>query len=317
MSRCLYCYNELAGGEQDYHTSCIKKVFGTKGMPEIPYTRDNIDDLARDLVLRQTTVTGVQPKLSMHLSRGEKDEPNRLTLVGMAGDYILKPQAKAYPNLPENEDLTMHLAEIAGINVVPHTLARMADGELCYLTRRVDRDTLGNKVAMEDACQLSERLTEDKYHSSYEQVARIIKRYSNVGKLDLVNYWEIVMFCWLTGNSDMHLKNFSLYMPQMGRWQLTPAYDLLAVRLAMPSDKEELALTLNGKKSNIKRADFLAAMEKSDVSAVVVDRMIEKFVKLLPKWEECIRQSFLPNEQQTKYFNYISQMMTRITTKTE
>ena len=106
-------------------------------------------------------------------------------------------------------------------------------------------------------------------------------------------------------------------MPQVGRWQLTPAYDLLAVRLAMPSDKEELALTLNGKKSNLKRADFLAAMEKSDVSAVVVDRMIEKFVKLLPKWEECIRQSFLPNEHQTQYINYISQMMTRITTKTE
>lgn len=151
---------------------CAKKAFGTKGIPKIPYTRDNIDDLARDLVQRQTTVTGVQPKLSMHLSRGGKDEPDRLTLIGLSGDYILKPQAKEYPNLPENEDLTMHMAEQAGIRTVPHTLARMADGELCYLTRRIDRDNQGNKVAMEDACQLSGRLTEDKYRSSYEQVAK-------------------------------------------------------------------------------------------------------------------------------------------------
>lgn len=312
MSRCLYCYKELAPGEQDYHTKCIRKAFGTKGMPEIPYSRDNIDELARDLVLSRTTVTGMQPKLSMHLARGEKNEPDRLTLVGMAGDYILKPQTKAYPHLPENEDLTMHLAEMAGINVVPHTLARMADGELCYLTRRKDRDMSGAKVPMEDVCQLSERMTEDKYHSSYEQCAKTIKRYSNVGKLDLVNYWDVVMFSWLTGNSDMHLKNFSLYMPQEGFWQLTPSYDLLAVHLAMPSDKEELALTLNGKKSNIKRADFLAAMEKSNISAVVVDRMINKYVKILPKWEECIRQSFLPDEQQTEYLSYITRMLQRI-----
>ena len=312
MSRCLYCYKELAPGERNYHAKCIRKAFGTKGMPEIPYSGDNIDELARDLVLSRTTVTGMQPKLSMHLARGEKNEPDRLTLVGMAGDYILKPQAKAYPHLPENEDLTMHLAEMAGINVVPHTLARMADGELCYLTRRMDRDKHGAKVPMEDVCQLSERMTEDKYHSSYEQCAKTIKRYSNVGKLDLVNYWDVVMFSWLTGNSDMHLKNFSLYMPQEGFWQLTPSYDLLAVHLAMPSDKEELALTLNGKKSNIKRADFLAAMEKSDISAVVVDRMINKYVKILPKWEECIRQSFLPDEQQTEYLSYITRMLQRI-----
>ncbi|MBP5535432.1 MAG: HipA domain-containing protein [Bacteroidales bacterium] len=312
MNRCLYCYKELAQGEQDYHPGCIKKAFGTKGVPEIPYTRESINDLARDLVMRQTTVPGVQPKLSMHLARGEKGEPDRLTLVEMAGDYILKPQAKAYPNLPENEDLTMHLAELSSINVVPHTLARMADGELCYLTRRIDRDASGQKVAMEDTCQLSERLTEDKYHSSYEQVAKTINRYSNVGKLDLVNYWELVMFCWLTGNSDMHLKNFSLYMPQDGLWRMAPAYDLLAVRIAMPSDKEELALTLNGKKNNIKRADFLSAMEKSDINAVVADRMIGKFAKLRPKWEELIRHSFLPVEQQLAYIDYITKMLTRI-----
>lgn len=312
MERCLYCYKELAPGEHDYHSGCVKKAFGTKGVPEIPYSHDNINDLARDLVMRQTTVTGVQPKLSMHLSKGEKDEPDRLTLVGMAGDYILKPQAKAYPNLPENEDLTMHLAEIAGIQVVPHTLARMADGELCYLTRRVDRDKSGQKVAMEDLCQLSERLTEDKYHSSYEQVAKVIQRYSDVGKLDLVNYWEVVLFCWLTGNSDMHLKNFSLYSPNNERWQLSPAYDLLAVRLAMPEDKEELALTLNGKKNRIKRSDFHSAMAKSDINETVSNNMMNRFASLLPKWEALIRSSFLPTEQQQNYIDYISKKLSTL-----
>ena len=313
MSRCLFCYKELAPEEHDYHQRCLKKTFGTKGVPEMPYTRDHINDLAQDLILRQTTVTGVQPKLSLHLARGERNKPDRLTIVGMAGDYILKPQAKSYPNLPENEDLTMHLAELAGIKVVPHTLARMADGELCYLTRRMDRDASGNKVPMEDACQLSERLTEDKYHSSYEQVAKIIQRYSNVGKLDLVNFWEVVMFCWITGNSDMHLKNFSLYMPGDGNWQLTPAYDLLSVRIAMPADKEELALTLNGKKNRIRRNDFFVAMEKSGIGAVVVERMMNRFDKLLPQWEECIRHSFLPEPQQTAYANHIKRMLTALT----
>ncbi|MBO4739388.1 MAG: HipA domain-containing protein [Bacteroidales bacterium] len=312
MNRCLYCYKELAHGEHDYHVNCIKKGFGTKGIPTIPYSRYNINDLARNLVLQQTTITGVQPKLSLHLAKNEKNEPDKFTLVGMAGNYILKPQSKIYPNLPENEDLTMHLAELSGINVVPHTLARMADGELCYLTQRVDRNAWGQKIAMEDTCQLSERLTEDKYHSSYEQVAKIIKRYSNVGKLDLVNYWELVMFCYLTGNSDMHLKNFSLYMPHKGQWKLAPAYDLLNVRLVMPTDKDELALTLNGKRSNIKQVDFISAMEKSEISPIVGYRMIGKFAKLFPKWEQCIKNSFLHKEQQAEYINYISQMLEKI-----
>ena len=308
----MYCYKELVDGEHDYHSGCVIKAFGTKGVPQIPYSRNNINELALNLVQSQTTITGVQPKLSLHLAKGERKEPGRLTLVGMAGNYILKPQAKAYHCLPENEDLTMHLAEIAGIKVVPHTLARMADGELCYLTRRIDRDATGMKVAMEDTCQLSERLTEDKYHSSYEMVAKTLKRYSDVGKLDLVNYWEVVMFCWLTGNSDMHLKNFSLYKPNGGRWQLAPAYDLLSVLLAMPTDTEELALTLNGKKSNIKKSDFVAAMLRSDIDAVVTERMIKKFIRIFPSWESFIHQSFLPQTLQTEYIGYISRKLERL-----
>lgn len=312
MERCLFCYEVLNEGEVDYHIKCAKKMFGKSHAPQIPYSRSNISELARDLVLRHTTVTGVQPKLSMHLSRGEKDEPDRMTLMGVDGNYILKPQAKEYVCLPENEDLTMHLAAAAGIHVVPHSLARMQDGELCYLTRRIDRSSVGEKIPMEDACQLTERLTENKYHSSYEQVAKAIGLFTTVGKLDIVNFWELVMFSWLTGNSDMHLKNFSLYEPMDGQWQLAPAYDLLSVQLAMPSDKEELALTLNGKKSRIVTRDFAIAMSKSGIEEVVLKRMIGKFISIFPVWKVLIEKSFLPRELQTEYLSIIQNRLSRL-----
>ena len=165
------------------------------------------------------------------INRGGRDEPDRLTIVGLWGRYILKPKSDTYPWLPEDEDLTMHLATLARIQVVPHALIRFSDGELTYITRRIDRDDDGRKYLMEDACQLSERLSADKYKSSYENVGKLILRYSSMPQLDLVNYWEVVVFSWLTGNSDMHLKNFSLFSRVPGLYTLAPAYDLLNVHL--------------------------------------------------------------------------------------
>ncbi len=310
--RCLFCYKELADGERDFHPSCAHKFFGTRRVPELPYTRDNIDALAVQLVDTHSTVTGVQAKLSLHLNRGERNEPRRLTIVGLWGGYIMKPQSSTLTFLPENEDLTMHLAEIAGIKVVPHTLMRMADGELCYLTRRIDRTDKGVKIPMEDACQLTERLTEHKYHSSYERVAKAIANYSQVGRLDLVNYWQVVLFSWIVGNSDMHLKNFSLYQPDGQPRQLTPAYDLLNVQLAMPEDTEELALTLNGKKKKLTRADFVTAMTRSGLSPKVADNLIGSFTKVLPRWKECIHSSFLPAELQSQYIDIIDNSLNQL-----
>ncbi|MBD5295990.1 MAG: HipA domain-containing protein, partial [Bacteroides sp.] len=213
MRKCLFCYKPLNDGEVDYHPGCARKIFESTVVPELPYTRDNIKELAREIVTASTTVTGVQPKLSLDIARGGKDEPLRFTIVGLWGRFILKPQTDRFVNLPEKEDLTMHLAEIAGIRTVPHSLIRFADGELCYITRRVDRTKKGDKIAMEDMCQLSERLTEDKYKGSYERIAKLIKKHSSAPMLDVINFWEIVVFSWLTGNADMHLKNFSLFKP--------------------------------------------------------------------------------------------------------
>ena len=311
MCKCLFCYKPLNDGEVDYHPGCARKIFESTVVPVLPYTRDNIKELAREIVTASTTVPGVQAKLSLDIARGGKDEPQRFTIVGLWGRFILKPQTDRFVNLPENEDLTMHLAEIAGIRTVPHSLIRFADGELCYITRRVDRTKKGDKIAMEDMCQLSERLTEDKYKGSYERIAKLIKKHSSAPMLDVINFWEIVVFSWLTGNADMHLKNFSLFKPT-DNYMLTPAYDLLSTSIVMPEDDEELALTLNGKKKKIKREDFEKAMSDSGMDEKSIVNLFKKFERAFPKWIEMIAQSFLPEEQQGLYREQIERMSAKL-----
>lgn len=298
-------------GEVDYHKSCARKIFESTVVPVLPYTRNNIKELAREIVTASTTVTGVQAKLSLDIARGGKNEPKRFTIVGLWGRFILKPQTDRFANLPENEDLTMHLAEAAGIKTVPHSLIRFADGEMCYITRRIDRTKKGGKIAMEDMCQLSERLTEDKYKGSYERIAKLIREYSSAPLLDIVNFWELVVFSWLTGNADMHLKNFSLFNPKEA-YMLTPAYDLLSTAIVMLEDDEELALTLNGKKKKIKREDFEKAMRDNGMNDKAITNLFNKFEKALPKWYSIIKESCLPTDQQTKYRELIERMSARL-----
>ena len=306
MAKCLYCYKELNEDEKDFHKACSKKMFSTPSVPELPYTRENLTDLAKQVIRSQTTLTGVQAKLSLDINKGGKNEAERFTIVGLWGRYILKPQTDRFAHLPELEDLTMHLAELAKVQTVPHSLIRFADGELCYITCRIDRTDKGAKLPMEDMCQLTERLTEHKYKGSYEQIAKAIQRFSAVPKLDMVNYWEQVVFSWITGNADMHLKNFSLYSKEKGRYVLTPAYDMLSTALVMPEDTEELALTLNGKKRKIRKADFVISMQASGLEDKIIENIFNKFVKAIDKWFEFIDTSFLPEDMKDTYKKLIS-----------
>ena len=302
MSKCLFCYKELGPGEVDFHKSCCKKFFGTATAPSLDYTRAQMDELAAQVIKSQTTLTGVQPKLSLNLDKHKGSA--KLTIVGLWGDYIFKPQTERFAMLPENEDLTMHLAEIAKLKIVPHTLIRMKDGSIGYLTKRIDRKADGEKIAMEDMCQLTERQTENKYKSSYEQVGKAIRKYSTNAQLDMVDFLELVYFSWLTGNNDMHLKNFSLYSPT-GEPVLTPAYDLLNAVLSNPADDEELALNLNGKKKRMKDADFKTAYRTCGVPEIVFDRVKKKYVLLIPKFEEAIQNSFLSEEYKASYIEIL------------
>lgn len=308
MKRCLYCYQELTDGEKDFHSRCAKKIFGSAEIPLLPYAKDEIETLAQQVVRSQTTLTGVQAKLSLNIEK-TKGEPQRFTIVGLWGRYILKPQTEQFKHLPEVEDLTMHLAELAKIKVVPHSLIRFEDGELAYITKRIDRTSNGEKLAMEDMCQLSERPTEYKYKGSYEQIVKIIMQYSTTPKLDVVNFWEQVLFSWITGNADMHLKNFSLYSLQKGAYSLTPAYDMVSTALVMPEDTEELALTLNGKKRKIKRSDFEVAMRGNGLEDKIIEKMFTKFGKASDKWFEFIDISFIPDDMKELYKQIVSEKL--------
>lgn len=302
MCKCLYCYKKLDGGQKDFHPGCARKLFGTSDVPLLEYRREDLDALAAQVIQAQTSLTGVQPKLSLNLHKHEGR--NRLTIVGLWGDFILKPQTDAYPELPENEDLTMHMAEAARIKVVPHSLIRLADGSLGYITRRIDRTKKGEKIDMEDMCQLTLHPTEYKYKSSCEQIAKTIAAYSSMPKLDLVNFMQVLLFTFITGNNDMHLKNFSLYRPKK-LYQLTPAYDLLNVAIVNPKDKEELALTLNGKKSRLKLSDFLKASASMGIEENVTMQLIASMKNAFSTWTELINNSFLCEEMKAAYLDLI------------
>lgn len=301
MKRCLCCYRPLHAGEIDYHPQCAKKIFGSPTAPVLPYTRKDINDLAQVIVANSITVTGVQSKLSIDLQQDNTGGPQRLTTVGLMGRYILKPQTERFERLPEIEDLSMHLAEIAKIPTVPHALIRFVDGELNYITRRIDRTDDGQKLPMEDMCQLSGKLTEQKYQGSYELIAKIIEQYSSLPQLDKINYWQQVVFSWIIGNADMHLKNFSLYSPRTGQYVLSPTYDQVSTKIVMPEDTEEMALSLNGFKKKLLVYDFREAMYSTGIPEVVTKRILSDFSKFRDKWFTCIDASFISDDQKQSY----------------
>ncbi len=309
MCKCLYCYKPLEEGQKDFHPHCAKKMFGIAKAPLLEYRYEELDKLAEQVIRSQTSLTGVQPKLSLNLSK--HDGSNRLTIVGLWGNYIFKPQTANYLQLPENEDLTMHLAEAVKINVVPHCLIKLADGSLGYITKRIDRTIKGEKIDMEDMCQLTLHPTEYKYKGSYEQIAKVIMKYSDMPRLDLANYMQLLLFCFITGNNDMHLKNFSLYRPFEG-YQLAPAYDLVNTSIANPNDTEELALPLSGRKTKLHLANFLQAAATMGIEENVVRHLTDNMSKALPKWMQLINDSFLDETMKEKYRQTIETRLARL-----
>jgi len=314
IERCLYCYKPLVKEEKDFHARCSKKIFGQLEPPVLPYSEEQLEGLAEEVIKTHTSVTGVQPKLSLHLIKGDDNQAaKRFTIAGLWGGYILKPPTPNYPQLPEVEDLTMHLASVAKIKVVPHSLIRLRSGNLSYITKRIDRVKKG-KLHMEDMCQLTERLTEDKYRGSYEQIAKAIEKYSATPGLDVINFFELLLFSFLTGNADMHLKKISLIQqPGLGV-VLSAAYDLVATALVNPKDDEDLALNLNGKKKKIKKEDFVAAFNTMKLDAKQQDNIFNKMVKSKSNWMQQIENSFLNEEFKVLYKSILEERFSRIFT---
>lgn len=296
---CLCCGKPLrTPDETGWHKACIKRFFGTTKLPEIEIDDKTLNLLATETTNKGFTVPGVQKKLSLHLVSDSRKP--RLTLVNYPTGYILKPQVAEFEALPESEQLIMTMADMAGISTVPHALIKGNAG-LAYITKRVDRNLTDDKIemlAMEDFCQLDLRLTEDKYRGSYERCAKIIKQYSSRVGIDMAEFYIRLVFCFIVGNSDMHLKNFSLIETAegSGEYVLSPAYDLLPVNANMPADKEQFALAMNGKKMNIRKGDFLKFADTCGITRQTAEKLIENLVKLTPKWIAMCENSLLTDK---------------------
>lgn len=305
-NKCLYCYQNLTT-ETDYHEKCSLKFFGTNQAPILEYTFDQMSALAKNVVERSVSVPGVQPKLSMTFNQETKDQ--RLTVVGaLGGNYIFKPPSLEYPEMAANEHLTMRLAEYLKIKTVPSSLIRLKSGELSYITKRIDRTDDGKKIHMLDMFQITEAF--DKYKSSMEKVGSALGHFSSNTLLDKLFFFELTLFSFLTGNNDMHLKNFSMIESASG-WVLAPAYDLLNVAIANPEDKEELALTLRGKKKKLRKEHFVKLAQDLGLNTKQIYGVFKRFSEKKEDLVKMIHNSFL---SETMKVNYIEVLKKRYTT---
>ena len=302
MSKCLYCYKDVSTGN-DFHSKCSKEFFGVDQSPKITYTLSEMSDLAKNVVERSISVPGVQPKLSMSIL-AEDNVDKRLTVVGaLGGNYIFKPPSLDYPEMPANEHVTMKMATLFNIDVVPNSLIRLASGELSYITKRIDREEDGSKIHMIDMFQITEAF--DKYKGSMERVAKAVNNYAENTLLDKLRLFELSVFSYLTGNNDMHLKNFSMIKTTYG-WALSPAYDLLNVSIANPDDTEELALTLSGKKKKLSKQNFIDFGLGLGLNEKQINGTLKRFKMLLPKAVILIEASFLSKGMQENYKNVLN-----------
>ncbi len=308
MHKCLYCYKEMNAQQQgDYHPKCSKAFFGTSYPPLLPYHLWEMELLAKKAAVLSIAVPGVQPKLSLGWIKTalEDGHQGRLTIMdALEGNYILKPQNSKYSQMPENEHLSMKLAELFKIDIVPVNMIRLASGELCFITKRIDRNKDGTKNHMIDFLQILE--LEDKYKGTMETAGKTIGELSANTLLDKLRFFELMVFNYVIGNNDMHLKNFSMWLTEMG-WTLSPAYDLLNVKLILPKDKEDMALLFGGKKMNFNKGYFDRFGNILNLNEKQVNAVYKRLNKWLLKALEMIDISFLKEEHKKAYKELIVQ----------
>lgn len=309
---CLGCYKPLSGREESgYHSLCSKKLFGATTPPIIDFGAEDLSELAKKSLSQKLAVTGVQPKISVDLAKNKDYPSHRLMIVGLWGNYILKPATEHFPDVAVVEDCTMHMAVAAGIKTAKHGLIKLKSGELAYITKRFDRAPKKKKIHVEDFCQLSGQLTESKYNSSTEKAGKIILKYSSNPGLDIVTFFDITLFSFLTGNADMHLKNFSL-VERGDEITLSPAYDLLSTAIMPINDKEDLALPVNGKKARIKRVDFEKLGKNLGLFPKQMENSFSRLEKAIPEMENIVRDSFLSKELKKEYKNLLHERASKL-----
>lgn len=306
MSRCPITYEKCEDGK--YSLKGLKKL-----SPRLRSLRDfpfSAEDQVREAVARASkmSIQGVQPKLSVRLN--VKNEV--FEIVDTGGRFIFKPQTINYREVPENEDLTMRLAELVGINVPLHGLVYSKDGTMTYFIKRFDRVGRNKKIPVEDFAQLSGRDRDTKYDSSMEQVIYTLERFCTFPAIEKLKLFNLTLFNFLTGNEDMHLKNFSVIRRDL-KVELSPAYDLLNTTIILNS-QEELALPLKGKKNKLKKDDFLVyfAKERLELTPKTIDQTLIRIEKAFPQWIDLIQKCFLFEDMKLQYINLISERAERL-----
>jgi len=305
MNKCLYCYKELDENQVDYHAKCIMAFYGTKHAPILQYRLSEIENLAKAAAELSITVPGVQPKLSLGWIKTELENGHqgRLTIIdALEGNYILKPQNPDYPQMPENEHLSMKLAELFKIDIVPVNMIRLQSGELCFITKRIDRSPDGTKKHMIDFLQILELA--DKYMGTMEALGKTIGDLSTNTLLDKLRFFESTVFNYIIGNNDMHLKNHSMFLSDAG-WVLSPFYDLLNVKMVLPNDKEDTALLLGGKKENFNKGYFERLGEVLKLNEKQINAVFKRLEKWQPDAVKLIDSSFLSDDRKGEYIKLI------------
>ena len=306
-NKCLSC--QVAENNQellnDYHKKCAKELFGANQPPTVPFKSTEIASEAQKMVGRMS-ISGVQPKLSVIHDHKRYE----LIVVETGGLFILKPPTERFESLPENENLCMNIASAYEIEVPRHGLILLEDNKLAYVVKRFDRLDNGSKLQQEDFQQLLE--TEDKYSGTYERIANFIKKHSDVPGLDLVGLFERALLFFVLGNGDAHLKNFSLLRKEEIGYQLSPAYDIVSSRLVLPEEQEEMCLSLQGKRNNIRKEDFQRLGGNFGLQSKQINNALERLKSIQPMIGEMIENSFLNERLRTRFLDIFRERMTRI-----
>jgi serine/threonine-protein kinase HipA len=257
---------------------------------------------------KKLSIQGVQPKLSAVISAANQ----QFEIVDQFGNYIIKPQNDIFPELPENEDVTMKMAKVYGLDVPLHGLVYSKDGSLSYFIKRFDRYGKGKKYATEDFAQLTGSSRDTKYDYTMEKLVKLIDEYCTFPAVAKADFFKRVLFCFITGNEDMHLKNFSV-ITKAGKTTLTPVYDFLNSSISIKNPQEELALSLKGKRSNFKATELIDyyAIERLELNNKTIDTILSDMYKSLSKWTELVAISFLSDTMKEKYLKVLDNRIRR------
>lgn len=294
--RCPITY-ETISSDQKYSMNGLKKISPKlTHLDDFPYDAKQQRQQALFRV-NKLSIQGVQPKFSTRLSLKNQS----FEIVDKNGSYIFKPQSEMYQELPENEDLTMRLASEIGIEVPLHGLVYSKDNSLCYFIKRFDRHSKNKKYAVEDFTQLAGLTRDTKYDFSMEKLAALIEKYCTYPLIEKQKLFRLTIFNYLIGNEDMHLKNFSVI--ERKKVELTPAYDLINTTIAMGGAHKEIALYLNGKKSNLNKQDFISyfGTKRLGLTETIINKTLSEIIQKKAVWEDLIQASFLSDESKLAY----------------